>query len=295
MGWVDRARPDSIADAPVVAQIATFTGYYFRSHPAYDDEHIRMMFCGDANRKGLLHACGQISWKSFRMKTSSIKSLDLLADLLDEAKNRHAAAYIRVLLSLDDASFKAIRLDKSLAVKETRPKATIILNLLQAHGRQIPLGDSTDDAAESGGGLPTHGQKSSLGSGVPGMNLGVGGKQLAPHLTHRASVMMPPSATSKLVPAPQSKSNLASLITKLGNLLSRRPNISALVEKGIVQAPKAFGRPLAEVVARGNVNRVPTFLVRCCDFLRENAMDKVGVFRVSGEQSVRDTCVRDRT
>eukprot|EP00474_Spongospora_subterranea_P009622 CRZ10080.1 hypothetical protein [Spongospora subterranea] len=251
--------------------IATFTSYYFRSFPAYDDDHIRTMYMGDSTRRGLLQACGQISWKSFRIKTSSIRSLDLLVDLLDDIKNRESSSFTRVFLSLDDAAFKAMKLDKLVNLKETKAKATVILNLLQSNGRQIPVSDA-DDPADA---LEAPSPSLALGLAAPRQLQG-----------HRDSVMVATPKSAAYIPAPlANRSQFTALMTKLGNLLSRRPNISTLVEKGIVQTPQAFGRPLVEVISRSNIDGVPSFLVRCCDYLRENAFDKVGVFRVSGEQA----------
>lgn len=141
--------------------------------------------------------------------------------------------------------FRAMKLGKHLNNKNSSPKAMYLINLLQRNNRSVPL-DGNDDTDSS--------------TASKSMDMSIPSNRRVGSVGNR------------------------SLLKKLGKFLSRRPSMQTLVQKGIVQSPRCFGRPIASVVQTDNVNQIPTFLVRCCEFLREHGIDKVGLFRVSGEQ-----------
>eukprot|EP00808_Paulinella_micropora_P019923 g2367.t1 len=112
----------------------TFEDYYFKNNPQLSNHDIKTLLLGTEQHKGLVHACGLISWKNFRLQTAAGKALGLLSRLLDSKENQNFQKFENVFLSINGTYYRNLRLTKHLREARGNKAAAHHLLLLLKEG-----------------------------------------------------------------------------------------------------------------------------------------------------------------
>jgi hypothetical protein len=266
--------------------LADFSFFFFskRSEPISRDAAFRL-FVGEGKRIGLLAVCGKRSKSSGSMQRAASRAVELVAGLLDKAKNpTDWFLFQQVFLSLDAEYIKLM----CLSEHETSPAVISLRHYLknaeqsktEAEAAEKPGSADKDGSRPSGEADPESDEKKSpKGEGSRKNSL------RSPDSKHRPRGSIG-NTNAFLRPAEQFElRDKMNIKEKLTHFLATRQNGEQLIKMGVLVRGATFGLPLQDVVKMSGKDGVPNIVRTLVDFIKKDIITLHGVFRISGENA----------
>jgi len=270
--------------------LADFSFFFFskRSELISKEDAFRL-FVGEGKRIGLLAVCGKRSKSSGSMQRAASRAVELVAGLLDKAKNSTDwFLFQQVFLSLDAEYIKLMCLSEHepspavIGLRHYLKNAEQFKTEAEAAEKMAPGGDGSvkahvvpelqepeSDEKKSPRGLQDAPRKSSV--------------QVIPKRIHGSSVS---SSNVFLRPSEQFElRDKMNIKEKLTHFLATRQNGEQLIKMGVLVRGATFGLPLADVVKLSGKDGVPNIVRTLVDFIKKDIIKLHGVFRISGENA----------